>query len=95
MRTIAGGCHSRRRQVPEFVRLGTPAGEREAPMNDYNYAVFDLQKENVHFASFKQQLHVGEHAPDAPLERLDDGETTPMSALWANGPAVIEFGSFT
>ena len=63
--------------------------------DDYNYAVFDMERENPAFASFRNGLHVTEKAPDFPLEDLDTGQTVAMKSLWAKGLAILEFGSFT
>ena len=64
-------------------------------MTDYNYAVFDLAEAEPDFLTFRNGLHVGERASDHPLEDLHSGQTIAMKSLWSNGPAVIEFGSFT
>ena len=64
-------------------------------MSDYNYAVFDMAKEEKPFHEFANHLHAGERAPDFPLEDHETGETINLSSLWNSGLAVIEFGSFT
>lgn len=64
-------------------------------MSDYNYAVFDMEAEKPNFANFVGNLHVGERAPDFPLENLDTGETVHLKDYWKEGPVLIEFGSFT
>jgi len=64
-------------------------------MDDYNYSVFDMKRESPYFLAFRDQLHVGERAPDYPLEDLATGETVTMKSLSKDGPAVLEFGSFT
>ena len=64
-------------------------------MSDYNYAAFDMAREEPPFREFPRRLLVGEQAPGFPLEDLDTGGTVEMAALWEHGPAVIEFGSFT
>lgn len=64
-------------------------------MEEYNYSVFDIQREQPYFEAFRGQLHVGDRAPDYPLEDLATGETVSMRSLWKDGPAVFEFGSFT
>ncbi len=64
-------------------------------MSFYNYATFDMAREEAPFAEFTQRLHAGEPAPEFTLEDLDSGRMVPMGELWANGPAVLEFGSFT
>lgn len=64
-------------------------------MSDYNYAVFDMQAEAPNFQGFSAMLHVGERAPDLPLEDLESGETVNIKDLWTDGPVVVEFGSFT
>ena len=64
-------------------------------MSDYNYAVFDMAKEQQPFLDFSNRLHAGERAPDFPLEDLETGAEVTLSSLWNRGLAVIEFGSFT
>jgi hypothetical protein len=64
-------------------------------MSDYNYATFDMKAEAPHFQRFPDNLHVGERAPDFPLEDLESGETVAIKDLWTDGPVVVEFGSFT
>ncbi len=64
-------------------------------MPDYNYAVFDMAKEEAPFAAFPTHLNAGARAPDAQLEDLNSGGEIALSALWRSGLAVIEFGSFT
>jgi hypothetical protein len=64
-------------------------------MDEYNYGVFDMAAEEPSFSAFRDGLHAGERPPDFPLEDLDTGETVTMKSLWKQGPAVIEFGSFT
>jgi len=64
-------------------------------MSDYNYAHFDMMAERPNFERFAGMLHVGERAPDFPLEDLDSGGTVSLRDLWAEGPVVVEFGSFT
>ena len=64
-------------------------------MSDYNYAVFDMQAEAPNFQGFSSRLHVGERAPDFPLEDLESGATVNIKDLWSDGPVVVEFGSFT
>jgi len=64
-------------------------------MIDYNYPVFDMTAEERGFLDFRDHLHVGERAPDFPLEDLESGATVRLKDLWAKGPVVIEFGSFT
>ncbi len=61
----------------------------------YNYDHFVMANEEAPFAAFGSRLHAAERAPEFALEDLDTGRTVPMSELWANGPAVLEFGSFT
>lgn len=67
----------------------------EYPAEDYNYADFVLRREIPLFDSFRDNLHVGEKAPDFELLRLDDGRRVHLSEYWKDGAAVIEFGSFT
>jgi hypothetical protein len=63
---------------------------------DYNYAVFDLQREQpVIDAMAHSELHAGGRAPSFPLVDLATGETVEMKELWRDGLVVIEFGSFT
>jgi hypothetical protein len=64
-------------------------------MSDYNYSAFDMTAERPHQANFVANLHVGERAPDFPLEDLDSGETVHLGDIWADGPVIAEFGSFT
>ncbi len=64
-------------------------------MSFYNYATFDLSREEAPFARFADGLHAGEPAPEFSLEDLGSGRMVPMGELWASGPAVLEFGSFT
>ena len=64
-------------------------------MSDYNYATFDIAREEPSFAAFGSRLHAGDPAPSFPLEDLNTGEAVEMTGLWARGPAVLEFGSFT
>ncbi len=61
----------------------------------YNYAVFDLAREQPHFEAFPNHLHAGERAPDATLEDLASGEAVSLASLWREGVTIIEFGSFT
>lgn len=64
-------------------------------MSEYNYAIFDMVAERPHQTAFPGFLHVGERAPDFPLEDLDTGETVRLKDLWSEGLVVAEFGSFT
>jgi hypothetical protein len=64
-------------------------------MDEYNYSVFDLAREELAFAAFRAGLHVGERAPSFALEDLESGDPVSMKTLWRQGPAVMEFGSFT
>lgn len=61
----------------------------------YNYADFDIDREQPPFLAFRQHLPAGERATSYPLEDLATGETVELKKLWASGPAVLEFGSFT
>ena len=70
-------------------------GSFEYGPDDYNYVDFVLKREIPLFERFRDRLHVGEKAPDHELVRLDDGERVRLSDLWASGPVVLEFGSFT
>ena len=63
--------------------------------DDYNYAVFDIAAHQPTMLAFPTVRHPGEVAADCPLEDLDGGATVAMKSLWAEGLAVIEFGSFT
>ena len=64
--------------------------------DDYNYAVFNLQRESGKFTEFQDHpLHAGRPAPDFPLEDLSTGAAVRMKDLWTSGLVVIEFGSFT
>ena len=64
-------------------------------MSGYNYEVFDKQAEMPNFQGFVGNLHVGERAPDFPLEDLESGETVRLKDLWSKGLVIAEFGSFT
>ena len=64
-------------------------------MSDYNYADFVMDREMPNFGRFSGHLHVGERAPDFPLEHLATGETVQLKALWAREMVIMEFGSFT
>ncbi len=64
-------------------------------MREYNYDVFDMQAERPHFEGFVDTLHVGERAPDFPLEDLESGATVRLKDLWSKGLVIAEFGSFT
>ena len=64
-------------------------------MSEYNYVHFDMQAERPKFAGFSGNLHVGERAPDFPLEDFETGETVRIKDLWTDGLVVAEFGSFT
>jgi len=64
--------------------------------HDYNYAVFNLQREIPYFTEFQDHpMHAGRTATDFPLEDLSTGSTARMADLWSAGLVVIEFGSFT
>ena len=64
----------------------------------YNYERFDVYVESGEdereFGAFPNLLHAGEQAPDGELSALD-GDRVRLSALWAQQPVVLEFGSFT
>jgi hypothetical protein len=63
---------------------------------EYNYAVFDLQREQPVIDAFAQvAVRPGTRAPSFALEDLDSGETVEMKELWRDGLVVVEFGSFT
>lgn len=64
-------------------------------VTDYNYSVFDLEREQPVFAEYRSKLFVGERHTSFPLEDLATGETVPMSDWWQRGLAVLEFGSLT
>lgn len=64
-------------------------------MDAYNYSVFDLRAEAPAFESFQKTLHVGERAPGGVLEDLINGDSVTLKSLWLQGPAILEFGSFT
>ena len=64
-------------------------------MSGYNYEIFDMQAERPNFEGFVANLHVGERAPDFPLEDLESGETVRLKDLWSKGLVIAEFGSFT
>lgn len=50
-------------------------------MTHYNYETFDMQRELPPFLEFAGSLHVGQRAPDFPLEDLDGGKTIQMKEL--------------
>lgn len=64
-------------------------------MSDYNYVHFDMVAERPKFEGFSSTLHVGERAPDFPLEDLESGATVNLKGLWSDGLVIAEFGSFT
>ncbi len=64
-------------------------------MSDYNYSVFNMDREEPFFEGFPNNLHVGERAPNFQLEDLATGETVSLRSLAATGVALLEFGSFT
>jgi hypothetical protein len=65
-------------------------------MEDYNYDVFELAREEPAFAAFQATLPVGSRAQSFPLEDLATGETVEMRSLWRGAQiAILEFGSFT
>lgn len=68
---------------------------REGQMSDYNYVHFDSAAGRPDFERFVDNLHVGERAPDFPLENLDSGETVNLKDYWSKGLVIVEFGSFT
>jgi len=63
--------------------------------DDYNYAVFDMAKEEPVFAEFSKSVSAGGRAPSFPLEDLATGEQVELRSLWKHGLAILEFGSFT
>ncbi len=66
------------------------------PPEDYNYVDFILRREIPLFEAFRHRMHVGESASgDFQLHRLDDDAPVNLSDYWADGPCVVEFGSFT
>jgi hypothetical protein len=64
-------------------------------MNDYNYVYFDSAAGRPDFEGFSDNLHVGERAPDFPLQDLNTGEKTSLKDYWSKGVVVAEWGSFT
>ena len=64
-------------------------------MSEYNYVHFDMIAERPKFDGFADILHVGQRAPDFPLEDLESGETVHLKELWSEGLVIAEFGSFT
>ena len=64
-------------------------------MAGYNYDVFDLAREEPAFSAFSSTLRAGSRAPSVELEDLETGASTVLSDLWAGGPVVVEFGSFS
>ncbi len=63
--------------------------------DEYNYADFILRREIPLFEAFREQMHVGDGAPDFDLTLLDDGKRVRLSDYWTEGALVVEFGSFT
>jgi hypothetical protein len=65
-------------------------------VEEYNYAVFDLGREEPKIQAFSEfPLRPGGRAPSFALEDLDGAALVEMKELWAAGPAILEFGSFT
>jgi hypothetical protein len=64
-------------------------------MREYNYQVFDLAREEPVFDNFPSHLGVGDPAPLFHLEELGTGQIVSASGLWSQGPAILEFGSFS
>lgn len=62
---------------------------------EYNYRVFDLEREQAPFQQFANGLHAGQRAPSFELEDLDDGSKVQLDQLWSDRLLVVEFGSFT
>lgn len=61
---------------------------------EYNYSEFVANpKEFADFAAHAPKVTM--RAPSFPLEDLATGNIVHMGALWRDGVAVIEFGSFT
>ena len=67
----------------------------EGQMSNYNYRIFDMMAERPNQVNFPANLHVGERAPDFPLEDLDTGGTVGLKDYWSKGVVIVEFGSFT
>lgn len=63
--------------------------------DDYNYGTFVMANEQPSFVQFRNQLHVGERPPDAPIEDLETGQALALRSLWKRDVAILEFGSFT
>ena len=62
--------------------------------SEYNYDTFVPDPEElVNFAA--KGPRATSRAPSFPLEDLATGETVQMEELWADGVAIMEFGSFT
>ena len=62
----------------------------------YNYANFILDEAEIRvFRDFRDQLHVGDAAPDGALVDLGTGETVRLSELWTRKHLILEFGSYT
>ncbi len=60
----------------------------------YNYDEFTLAKA-LPWLNFESSPSLGEKAPDFPLWRMDQTETS-LSQVWSNNKyTVVEFGSFT
>ena len=61
---------------------------------DYNYDTFVPDPEELVNFALHGPRATG-RAPSFPLEDLETGETVQMEELWADGVAIMEFGSFT
>ncbi len=62
---------------------------------EYNYASFPPDDDVDAFRDFPRHLPAGDIAPDPELTRLDDEQSTRLSAYTDRGLTVVEFGSLT
>ena len=61
----------------------------------YNYDEF-MPEKVLPWLNFDASPALGQPAPDFPLWRLEDGQETSLSTIWAaNTYTIVEFGSFT
>ena len=77
------------------VHWGGPRRARLLHVDPYNYASFDMPRENAPFEAFRKSLHVGERAPKFDLEEAGTGKRVSLDALCEGGATILEFGSLT
>ena len=61
----------------------------------YNYATFDLEREDPAFDEFRGVLHAGGRAKSYSLTDAHTGDKLTLSSMWRAGPVLMEFGSYT